>query len=248
MSDMGNCAHRLHRCRNLPLMRPAPKADAAVSSINVDKELQNMNAKRKFHLARDHFTHRMYAVQAQLQAYKRWAEIEEKALAERTPGEEHYTICMEQWESQYKPFHAHLDYEGDAALMLFDMDMTYHDQAAQALMSLEEQRRLRQPRTSASMGATAKSIQESLANALKAPPRPPAHPAVSGRKRPIVAPQRTAVEHHDDLFDCNNKPVGHRSSTPVSKKPRPNHENEGAKSAPASPEKNTEHIVCDASL
>ena len=152
--------------------------------MNVDKELQDMNPKRKFNLARDHFTHRMYAVQAQLQAYTRWAEIEKKELKERTPGEEHYVMCMEQWERQYKPFHSHLDYEGDAALMLFDMDMTYHDQAAQALMSLEEQRRLRQPRTTKTLTANAIAVQQSLQQSLKdamqrsdtskmAPPEPP---------------------------------------------------------------------------
>ena len=38
-------------------------------------------------------------------AYDRWAEIEKKPRHERTPGEDHYIVCMKAWEKQYDPCH-----------------------------------------------------------------------------------------------------------------------------------------------
>jgi hypothetical protein len=108
--------------------------------------MSNLDSQSRFTLAYEHFMHRKYAVEAQAAAYARWAEIEKQSLCERTPGEEHYIMCMKAWEERYKPFRPHHDYDCDAGIMLFNVGMDKHEEAAQALIALEEQRRLRQNR------------------------------------------------------------------------------------------------------
>ena len=72
---------------------------------------------------------------------------------------------MEAWEKEYTPFKVHRDFEGDAALMLFNRNMFYHEEAAQALLQLEEQRRLRE-RTLHSP-SNAKAMTEAVKQAIK---------------------------------------------------------------------------------
>lgn len=237
--DMGNRAMRLYRCRNLGSSRPAPDTPIAES---------------RFSQAQTHLAHRMYAVESQMNAYKAWATIEEKPRHERTPGEEHFVMCMVAWEKRYKPFNAHSDYECDAALMLFDCNMIYHDEAAQALMTLEEQRRLREkkfeksrrlaPPTAAGADASYNALMAKRAQ--ERAERDAAEAAAASRSRKRSKPQtptRTstptaeAAQTYDDVFDTE------AVSSPKTKRPKPE-----ARSAPASPEKGTEHIVVDAGL
>lgn len=152
-----------------------------------------MDTETKFSMMRDHFMHRKYAIDAQLAAYKTWHEYTAKPPHERTPGEEHFCMCMEEWEKRYQPFRPHPDFDCDAGIQLFDHDMAFHDQAAQALMSLEEQRRLRAERLR-------KKFKSSDSNAVQAgtstcvTPQPP---QITGQKRgvPDDAPG-------NDMFDA----------------------------------------------
>lgn len=153
VAPVGNCAVRLSRCRDVTNMLPV----LAVPPVDKESLLAHYNGldkEAKFRVARDHILHRMRAMEHQLSAYAQWKEILDTPIHERTPGEEHFDMCMTAWEKQYKTVIPTSDYESDAALMLFDMNMTYHDQAAQALLHMEEVRRLREAKLFKNLMAT----------------------------------------------------------------------------------------------
>ena len=256
--DMGNRAMRLFRCRNLPHMDGrCGTRDARMSGAEIERTVAGMVPERKLEVALQHFTHRMFAVEHQMNAYRTWASIEAKPSNERTPGDEHYVMCMEAWERRFKPFHQHADFEGDAALMLFDCNMTYHDEAAQALMVLEERRRLRQERAAmrfkpVSSGGDACDRYNKLLKKREAERDEQAVALAASavkaqrRKRNVrkEAPVASSNNNYDEVFDNAAPEQAERASTPSSKRPK----HDEARSAPASPEKGGECIVEDAGL
>lgn len=147
LADVDNRAVRLYRCRNLKQLFD-PKDNTYAPTFDVSKRMASMPVQAKLGAALAHFRHRAASVQATMDAYMRWAEIADKPPNERLPGEEHYSMCMEAFEQRFEPFKRNGDYEMDASIMLFDQNMEWHNEAAQALIALEETRRLREERLS----------------------------------------------------------------------------------------------------
>lgn len=142
--DLYSRSVRLYRCRNLRRMMTIPRTGTgALDTDDEARQLAQLSPSTKFKLATEHLQHRQCAIENQILAYKTWERISAKPSSECTPGEEHFVLCMREWERAYKPLLSHHDFECDAAIMLFDTNMAWHDQAAQALMTMEENKRLR---------------------------------------------------------------------------------------------------------
>lgn len=189
--DMNSRAMRLYRCRNIPQLFDTGETTSWGSSIDLQAKLAALPAHEKYELAQQHLLHRKAAVEQQLVAYQRWAEIEAKPKHEQTPGEEHYCLCMEEWEKRFQPLVPSHDYDCDAGIMLFDMNMSYHNEAAQALMRLEEQRRLRQRKYLENTVASALSPGTATLPVMTA--QPPAWVSGATATSPAAAaPTRTA--------------------------------------------------------
>lgn len=156
--DLSLQSVRIARCRNLP---PEPTIGELKVRFDTTRQpdwehaVYSLDASDRFAVAEQHFLHRKYAVEQQAAAYRMWGEIEAKPIDKRTPGEEHFVTCMKFWEKRYRPFRAHVDFDADVGIMLFDQCMDVHDRAAQALMALEDSRRLFQKRLS-SVNASSK--------------------------------------------------------------------------------------------
>jgi len=230
---------RLYRCRNLT-QAYATGNGTPQDADSMKSYLGGLDEKTKFKLAHEHFAHRLRSVEHQLSAYTRWEQISAKPPHERTPGEEHYILCMAEWEKRYQPLLPSPDYDRDAGLMLFDMNMAYHDDAAQALIALEEARRLREEQLlKECVGPGAAGHQSAFlakpprsTSTTRSAPNPPTTEHKSKKKRSL-----DAVDS-DDSWGHNEQAV---ARPPVSKRKIINH-------AADTPERGAEKIESNAEL
>ena len=222
--DVSKTKQRLLRCREITDSYPVNTQLARCGS-DLQSEAAKVDPVARFAEAQKHLMHRKYAVEAQVAAYARWAEIEKKPLHERTPGEEHYVLCMEAWEKEYTPFKVHRDFEGDAALMLFNRNMFYHEEAAQALLQLEEQRRLRE-RTLCSP-SNAKIMSDAVKQAIK-----------------LTAPSQFSPAKRRS----ESSPVEMGAEPPAAKRPKPLPASALRESVPAASSSSASQILVDGSI
>jgi len=134
---------RLTRCRDIQNMFENAHMHSGPSRASIARHLETIDKSAKFKLAKQHLLHRKHAVKTQLRAYRMWQKIEAKRTCDRTRGERHFAACMEGWERRFTPLLPSRDYDCDAGILLFDMDMKYHNEAANALECSKKMREVR---------------------------------------------------------------------------------------------------------